>query len=132
MVVVRQQFQNCSISSVKTSVNFRQIVSDIYSSKISVALSFLMEFFPEGGELADENFDGEIEKYIHKEIIPRVQSLKKLYNEKKYTIDTRKFERLKSLFKRKLKVDVTNKKDVLGLLEGYEQYLTNLAEEITK
>lgn len=29
-------------------------------------------------------------------------------------------------------MDVTNKKDVLGLLEGYEQYLTNLAKEITK
>ncbi|MBQ7366031.1 MAG: AAA family ATPase [Spirochaetaceae bacterium] len=141
-------------SFVKTSVNFRQIVSDIYSSKILVALSFLEEFFPEREDLADKNFDfdfiqfatydyvtairkikrkqGEIEKYIYKAILPRVQLLKKLYNEKKYTIDTGKFERLNSLFKRKLKVDVTNKKDVLGLLEGYEQYLTNLAEEITK
>lgn len=44
-------------SFVKTSFNFRQIVPDIYSSKILVALSFLEEFFPEREDLADKNFD---------------------------------------------------------------------------
>lgn len=138
---------------IKTSINFRQVVTDFYARKIESALDFVEEFLPPDIPIATEhsplfieskhtpypiNFSGmymqreSIEKYIEEELIPHIQRLKQFYQKKQQFSNSRKIERIKKLLEKRLQLPLDDKADILTLLEAYERYVTNLVEEINK
>ena len=133
---------------IKTSADFNSVVSGLYSKDLSFSSSFLQDFLPRKNryEFADVVGEGNLfdseqidqygadvvnsEAYLLNTIIPRIKLLRQKYQEKEYSISDSAFSRLLQLYGRYVrKIDVKN---AVYLLDDYENYVNDLAKEISE
>ena len=132
---------------LKTSVNYNSVVFDLFSSNLSFPSSLLSDFIPrkKKDDLfsdADESdlFDiresiphisdsTSFETYISDVFLPKLRLIKQKYEEQEYFLTNIAFSRLVQLYERR--VEKTNAKNVIELLNDYETYVLSLLQEIS-
>lgn len=133
---------------IKTSSKFDIAISELYSRELTFATSLLRDFlpresrfnrFPSDTDEMDAFSSGDFvsynmsykksELYLAKVILPRIKLIRQKYDEKEYTITNAAFTRLFQLYNSRVRE--IKAKNIIELLNDYEQYILDLLQELT-
>ena len=131
---------------LNTAVKFDSVLYDMYTKEFSRATSILNDFIPkkkvdEYLESDNSLFDDYIprifdtvttvtpESYVSDIILPRIKAIRDKYIAQEYSITGISFTRLLNLYERRVrKVEA---KTVAEILNDYENYMTNVLQDIS-